>query len=662
MELDQKIINQTYQIIGEIGSGGGGVVYKAYHLRLQKYVVIKKIKDSVKGKIDLRGEADILKRLHHPYLPQVYDFVTVDDDVYTVIDYIEGKSFDLFLSSGFAFTQAQVLKWGRQLAEVLCYLHDQKPAIIHSDIKPANIMLRENGDICLIDFNISYSGEGDAQAIGKTDGYSPPEQYVQKSQNQPSQSNHSTPHPSMPHQTGAHSPDSNGVDTDISGLVQPPKSSTNRPSLNYYKQIDLKIDARSDIYSFGATLYHLYTGKRPNKATESLIPIVTLRPNISEGLAYIITKSLSPNPADRFQTAHDLLNVLNNVHKWDRRYKQRRAKENLYFLIYGLALSICIIITVLGFRTLEDEKIERYDAAIQNAESAYEEGNLDGVMTYASEATNVLKDHPESYYWHGMALFEVGDYEACVSYLSDKVNIEFVEEKNKETADLQFLMGNALFEDQSYDSATEFYQKAIELNDDNPEYYRDLAISLGRLNRIDEAKKVVDEAKVKHIDEGSLAMIEGELALRDGVTLVAARAFETAFSLSEDENLRVRAAVQAAECYESLGQYDAANSILLSAIQEVSDTKDLVLYEVLGSGYFKKGLISAQSSDFQLALEAFSKLIDRGYAPYYVYHNIALCHQYMANYASAEETLMTMIQKYPNEYKAFMQQIGRAHV
>ena len=642
MELNQLIIDETYQIIGEIGSGGGGIIYKAYHLRLQKYVVIKKIKDSVKGKIDLRGEADILKRLHHPYLPQVYDFVTVADDVYTVIDYIEGKSFDVFLSNGYTFSQPQVIKWGKQLAEVLNYLHNQKPAIIHSDIKPANIMLRENGDICLIDFNISYSGEGDAQAIGKTDGYSPPEQYIQNSQmKQPD--------------ADMRSLDSKNDDTDVSGLVQPSKSNTNRPSLNYYKQIDLKIDERSDIYSFGATLYHLYSGKRPNKATENVISIRALCPNISEGLEYIIMKSLSKNPSERFQSAKELSNVLNHIYKWDQRYKQRRAKENLFLLIYSLSLSFFIIMTVLGFRVLKVEKDDRFDAAIQSAEAALEEGNLDEAIEYASEANKLFPNYPESYYWHGMALFESQNFDACVTYLSDIVNLSFNESKLKETADLQFLMGNALLELESYPSAVTFYEKAIELNQDNPEYYRDLAIALGRLDRIEEAQKVVEIAKNKHIDEASLEMIEGELDLRKGNFEGAAGSFEKAFSLSEDDNFKVRASAQAAECYEALGQYDNAIHIVMSAIDSVSETKNLVLYEILGANYFNLGLKSQSSSHFQLAVEAFIRLIERGYNPYYIQHNVVLCYQYMGNYLEAESLLLNLIQEYPDEYQPVMQ-------
>lgn len=172
------ILDGTYEIIDEIGVGGGGIVYKARHLRLQTDVVIKKIKDEVREKVNLRQEVDILKKLKHPYLPRVYDFLETEDGVYTVMDYISGEDLDSAIKRHGKFSPKQVKKWAEQLGDVLSYLHSQKPAIIHSDIKPANIMLMENGDICLIDFNISLAAGADAEAaVGVSAGFSPPEQY-----------------------------------------------------------------------------------------------------------------------------------------------------------------------------------------------------------------------------------------------------------------------------------------------------------------------------------------------------------------------------------------------------------------------------------------------------------------------------------------------------
>ena len=172
------ILADTYEIIEEIGAGGGGIVFRARHLRLQTDVVVKKIKDEIRGKVKLRQEADILKRLKHPYLPRVYDFIETADGVYTVMDFIHGVDLDTALKKHGRCPQKQVRKWAEQLGEALAYLHSQKPPIIHSDIKPANIMLTKDGDVCLIDFNISLAMGGTMEsAVGISAGFSPPEQY-----------------------------------------------------------------------------------------------------------------------------------------------------------------------------------------------------------------------------------------------------------------------------------------------------------------------------------------------------------------------------------------------------------------------------------------------------------------------------------------------------
>ena len=175
MLFENMIIGGTYRIISEIGSGGMGVVFLAYHLRLQKNVVLKQIKNPYADISMLRNEVDMLKGLHHPYLPQVYDFVEHDGYIYTVIDYIDGCDFNYYIENGWQFTESQLIKWLRQLCEVLAYLHSRNPQILHSDIKPGNIIVTASGDICLIDFGISVYNTDVLK--GLSENYSSPEQY-----------------------------------------------------------------------------------------------------------------------------------------------------------------------------------------------------------------------------------------------------------------------------------------------------------------------------------------------------------------------------------------------------------------------------------------------------------------------------------------------------
>ena len=175
MWRNNDIVDGTYQIVRQLGSGGTGVVFLAYHLRLMKYVVLKRIKDNFADLIQVRNEVDILKELNHPYLPRVYDFMQVGGDIYTVMDFIDGYDLEAYRKSGYVFTEEQLTFYLRQLCEVLDYLHTRNPAILHCDIKPSNILINSDGNIRLIDFNVSIDGVGDVTGISTA--FASPEQY-----------------------------------------------------------------------------------------------------------------------------------------------------------------------------------------------------------------------------------------------------------------------------------------------------------------------------------------------------------------------------------------------------------------------------------------------------------------------------------------------------
>ena len=160
-DLRGVTVDGLYEIIHELGSGGGGVVYLAQHKRLGKLVAVKADKRKLNTKPEvLRREVDTMKDLSHTYIPKVYDFVVENDTVYTVMDYVEGESLDKPLNRDERFSQPQIIEWTKQLLGALDYLHNRPPhGILHSDIKPANIMVTPQGDIRLIDFNIALALE-----------------------------------------------------------------------------------------------------------------------------------------------------------------------------------------------------------------------------------------------------------------------------------------------------------------------------------------------------------------------------------------------------------------------------------------------------------------------------------------------------------------------
>ena len=162
-----EIIDGKYEVLREIGRGGMSVVYLAMDKRLNKQWAIKefrKDKDDVSKQIALKAlldEANLMKKLDHPTLPRIVDIIENNQSVYIVMDYIEGESLNKVLVTSGAQPQEAVIEWGKQLSEVLDYLHTRTPPIIYRDMKPANVMLKPDGTVRLIDFGIAREYKAD---------------------------------------------------------------------------------------------------------------------------------------------------------------------------------------------------------------------------------------------------------------------------------------------------------------------------------------------------------------------------------------------------------------------------------------------------------------------------------------------------------------------
>lgn len=360
-----EIVASTYEIIDRIGSGGGGVVYLAYHTRLGKNVVLKadKRKLSTKPEI-LRREVDTLKDLSHTYIPQVYDFFVEGETVYTVMDYIEGESLDKPLKRGEKFSQPQVIAWGCELLEALVYLHspthgNPPRGIVHSDIKPANVMLTPTGHICLIDFNIALA-LGEENVVGRSAGYASPEHYGL---------DFSSDTPIMDYKTEV-------MDNDDATVPMHESE---------YSSSSKKIvvpDTRSDIYSLGATLYHLLSGRRPAK---DAVEVEALSENeFSPLIVKIIKKAMNPNPDLRYQSAEEMLYELQHLRQNDPRSKLRKKTCAVVSAALSMTLIAGLFIAFVGLTRME--RTQRYLTLAEYSRNALESGDTEAALEYALEA------------------------------------------------------------------------------------------------------------------------------------------------------------------------------------------------------------------------------------------------------------------------------------
>lgn len=337
-----SLIDGKYKILNKVGQGGMSVVYLAMNEKANKQWAIKEVrKDGVKDfeivKQGLVAETDLLKKLSHPSLPSIIDVIEGPDTFLIVMDYIQGNPLSKALEEYGAQPQEYVIEWAKQLCDVLEYLHTRTPPIIYRDMKPANIMLKPDGNICLIDFGTAREFKeknlADTTCLG-TVGYAAPEQF--------------------------------------GGMGQ--------------------TDARTDIYCLGATLYHLVTGRNPCDPPYEILPIRQVNPALSSGLERIIQKCTQRNPDDRYQSCAELMYALENYEKIDDAYrKKQKRKLGLFLASAGLTLAFGAA-SLWGYFSGEQKKTENYDLMLRSASTAQD--CYDAILTdpSRSEAYEQLAD------------------------------------------------------------------------------------------------------------------------------------------------------------------------------------------------------------------------------------------------------------------------------
>ena len=292
-----SLVDGKYKILSEIGHGGMSVVYMAINEKANKTWAVKEVRKD--GKMDfntvrqgLMAEIETLKKLKHPNLPSIVDVIEDEDSFIIVMDYIEGRSLDKIIEENGAQPESFVVEWAKQLCDVFGYLHSRTPAIIYRDMKPANVMLKPDGNIMVIDFGTAKNYEidlGETTGIG-TIGYAAPEQYIG------------------------------------SGLG--------------------RTDARTDIYCLGITLYHLLTNVDPCKNLISDKSIRAVNPALSHGLDAIIKKCTEHQPDDRYQTCAELMYDLENYEILEPLYKKKQKRKLGTFLI---TIILSILLAIGGF-------------------------------------------------------------------------------------------------------------------------------------------------------------------------------------------------------------------------------------------------------------------------------------------------------------------------
>lgn len=669
-------MQNTYTNIVEIGSGGGGTVFRAYHVRMQKYVVLKKIHDSIQNNIDIRSELDILKNLRHSYLPTVLDFFEDNGSIYTVMDYIPGESFESMLRRGVRFPQAKVVKYAAQLGEVLTYLQEQPTPIIHGDIKPANLMLTPEDNICLIDFNISTMQNGTSyQNMGYTAGYASPEQVsIVKTLQQYLNAQGNAPQAAMPQMAA---PQGSGVagtvllnpqGSAVAGtvLLNPqgstpqmaaPQATIPRTTIPQLPPMKEKLDVRSDLYSVGATLYAMLTGMAPNEDFKQIVPIEQLIPNCSEGLAHLIHRCMEYNPGRRFANAKEYAKAVAAIAKVDKRYKRMVRRQDFTVVLCILGMAGCIVLTIFGRERIIAERIGVYNGIVAQMEELQGSGDTSEFERLYEDAVSRFPKMAGAYYQKALYLYNTRQYEQMISFIDEEVFSNSSEFSDEETGGFYFLLANGYLEQEMLSEAVGYYKTAVRYDPYDSTYYSDYAIALAKTGELEKAEKILAEAEQRGLSSDKVLLAEGEIKGRRGLTDEAADCFSKCIELTEDPYVVLRAYIMWGKLYDAETPTEELlfqkAEVLTQAAEAVSEDNRAVVLEQLAQTYIDLGDLNGSRDVYLQAIDCLNQITELGWDTYVTHNNIGILYQRIGEYEQAQQEFTSMLEKYGEDYRTY---------
>lgn len=264
-----KKLDSRYLIESLIGVGGMANVYKGRDVRTNNAIAVKVLKEEFLGNEELvrrfKNESKAISILDHPNIVKVYDVSVTDQLQYIVMEYIDGITLKEYLKQrGGALTWKEVVHFATQVLGALDHAHSK--GIVHRDVKPQNIMLQADGSIKMMDFGIARFSRAQSQTVS---------------------------------------------DKAIGSVhyISPEQAKGDRT------------DARTDIYSVGVMLYEMLSGSLPfdgsgtvsiaiMQISEKPKPLAQVAPNVPEGLRQITEKAMEKDPADRYQSAAEMLEAI----------------------------------------------------------------------------------------------------------------------------------------------------------------------------------------------------------------------------------------------------------------------------------------------------------------------------------------------------------------
>ena len=687
----------NYDRLEPLGHGGMGDLFRGRKVGLNVPVVVKVIKTNLKGRLDERQEAEILKGLKHKYLPRIYDVIENKDGyVYTIMDYIPGENLKEYVKRTGTVDQKNVYRWAQQLCEVVAYLHEQTPAIIHSDIKPGNVMITPEGDICLIDFNTSLEYRAGLTAIGKTRGYAAPEQYTKPEQVLRNMQTAAGLNTENSQETILLQQEPDGVDetvylehTDDSRQRTFTKSpdtaersslaskwfrssaastaATKSGTADYYGTLT----KRTDVYSIGATLYFALTGVNPAHALEPGKPLSTFGLRISRSLVQIIDRAMQKNPQDRFCDAAQMGLALQQIHRLDGSYRRIRFLSAAAIVLELVLLIGGISMISAGSARMRQEQYNSYVQLLNDAQLEKNRGNYEQALQMTQQAQTMMDSRMEAYVEEAAVYYNQGvdtrdpdlrreAFQSCVAQVHEILQGDFKGGSDAEWSKMYFVGAESCVELENYELAQKWYRKAIE-HDPTESGYRGLICAYAFDQNMDAASATLDEMEKAFPDadvQVSAALIQAELCYLQKDYAGSIEHYRIFLEMTNEENLLRRGYMAAHNaCLQDVEAFNMDRiGLLEEACRRLPASSDVFKPLLAGAYYLQASLDGEEQRNMwrEKALQTYES-IDLASLGLMDRLNMDQIRFRLGQVDRAEADLLELVKLYPEDYRIYKQ-------
>ena len=386
---------------------------------------------------------------------------------------------------------------------------------------------------------------------------------------------------------------------------------------------EIHLDARSDIFSLGASMYHLMTLQNPLDVTngnKEIWDVDTPMP-YSKALADILEKAMQKDPADRYQTASQMLNDIETIKLKDTRVKKLKKLQLVCNIILGITVMTGSFMVLKGTNL---KMFEDFDAEYKNIVELSDGNEFEEASAEAIDLINNPK--------YGNAS----------------------KKRSKEYADLYYIIANNYFENEEYQEALPFYEDALKYDTSNPDYYRDYAIAFARSGDIDSAEKVSEEGISLGLKDDNLSLVNGEILASKNDWDAAITEYQKVIDTTTNEKMQCKAYVLMSKAYRKKGDIETAekvltdNDMLGDESLEVKMTREKGLVYIQ---YFDKG--GNDKDKLNNAIDCFKYLVNSSKAIASDYLNYSIVTAMAGKQSDAIDILDYAKTKIPNEYRFY---------